>query len=196
MHADFHELTAIAAGSGAGNGHVATCPGCCAELGRIRRVRQALQALPAFEAPAGAWEAARSRPQGRTFAAISAPAQVAMAASLVVMLAAALLVTRPMGDAADEGARIPVAQPLAGLVAENSRLETVLAGLPETRATRAGTAYTVATLEDRLALVDERLTLVSLDPHAPEVAEDLWRERVTLMNSLVQVHYANAVASR
>lgn len=196
MHADFHELTGIAAGARPEDGHVGTCPDCRAELGRIRRVRSALQALPPHEAPEGAWEAARSRVKGRAAPAVLAPAHVAMAASLVTMLAAALLFARPMEEAADATAAIPMAQPLAGLVAENSRLEAVLAGLPATRATRAGTAYTVATLEDRLALVDERLTMVSLEPYAPEVAEDLWRERVTLMNSLVQVHYANAVASR
>lgn len=196
MHADFHELTGIAAGARPEDGHVGTCPDCRAELGRIRRVRSALQALPPHEAPEGAWEAARSRVRGRGAPAVLAPAHVAMAASLVTMLAAALLFARPMEEAADATAAIPMAQPLAGLVAENSRLEAVLAGLPATRATRAGTAYTVATLEDRLALVDERLTVVSLEPYAPEVAEDLWRERVTLMNSLVQVHYANAVASR
>jgi hypothetical protein len=196
MHADFHELTGIAAGARPEDGHVGTCPDCRAELGRIRRVRSALQALPSHEAPEGAWEAARSRVKGRAAPAVLAPARVAMAASLVTMLAAALLFARPKEEAADATAAIPMAQPLAGLVAENSRLEAVLAGLPATRATRAGTAYTVATLEDRLALVDERLTVVSLEPYAPEVAEDLWRERVTLMNSLVQVHYANAVASR
>lgn len=196
MHAHFHELTGIAAGARPEDGHVGTCPDCRAELGRIRRVRSALQALPPHEAPEGAWEAARSRVKGRAAPVVLAPARVAMAASLVTMLAAALLFARPMEEAADATAAIPMAQPLAGLVAENSRLEAVLAGLPATRATRAGTAYTVATLEDRLALVDERLTMVSLEPYAPEVAEDLWRERVTLMNSLVQVHYANAVASR
>ena len=43
---------------------------------------------------------------------------------------------------------------------------------------------------------DTRITAVALEPNAPEVAEDLWRERVTLMNSLVRVQYANALASR
>ena len=196
MHADFDELTLIACGARPGDGHVATCPACRAELGRIRRVRRALAALPRQDPPEGAWAGTLARVKGRAAPAIVAPAHVAMAASLVVMLAAALLFARPVGKATEASAAIPDAQPLAGLLAENSRLEAMLAGLPETRATRAGTAYTVATLEDRLALVDERLTVVSLEPHAPEVAEDLWRERLTLMNSLVQVQYASTVASR
>jgi len=37
---------------------------------------------------------------------------------------------------------------------------------------------------------------VSLEPHAPELAEGLWRERVTLLQSLVEVRYARMVAAR
>jgi hypothetical protein len=86
--------------------------------------------------------------------------------------------------------------PLDGLVARNARLEAYVAGLPQPRTTRVGTAYTVAAIEDRLAFLDDRITAASLEPNAPEVAEDLWRERLTLMDSLARVHYANAIASR
>jgi hypothetical protein len=76
--------------------------------------------------------------------------------------------------------------------AENERLEWLLASLPEPRTMRGSTAFTVAEIEDRLAFVDDRLSRVTLEPNAPERAEQLWRERVGLMNSLVQVRYTDA----
>jgi hypothetical protein len=83
----------------------------------------------------------------------------------------------------------------AEMRAENERLERILAALPERHAMRGSTAYTVAELEDRLALVDDRLSRVALEPNAPERAEALWRVRVGVMNSLVQVRYADAVGT-
>lgn len=82
-----------------------------------------------------------------------------------------------------------------GIRAENARLEWLLATLPERHAMRGSTAFTVAEIEDRLALLDDRLSHVALEPNAPERAERLWRERVDLMNSLVQVRYADAVGT-
>ncbi len=87
---------------------------------------------------------------------------------------------------------MPVA---AGMRAENDRLEWLLATLPERHAMRGSTAFTVAELEDRLALLDDRLSLVSLEPNAPERAERLWQERVEVMHSLVRVRYADAVGT-
>jgi hypothetical protein len=119
-----------------------------------------------------------------------------MAASLLVIVAAAVLVAGlPDGTPAPERT-LPPAPPLNGLIAENARLEGMLAGLPRPSTTRVRTAFTVATIEDQLALVDDRITSVTVEPHAPETAEQLWRDRVTLMNSLLQVQYASLLASR
>jgi hypothetical protein len=93
---------------------------------------------------------------------------------------------------ATEASALPVA---AAIRAENQRLESILASLPERNAMRGSTAFTVAELEDRLASVDDRLSLVSLEPNAPERAEALWRERVDVMHTLVQVRYADAVGN-
>jgi hypothetical protein len=79
--------------------------------------------------------------------------------------------------------------------AENERLERILEAPPASHAMRGSTAFTVAELEDRLALVDDRLSRVALEPNAPERAEELWRVRVGVMNSLVQVRYADAVGT-
>lgn len=155
-----------------------------------------LSSLREFPVPPGAWTAAQARHANRSAGYPAAPARLAMAASLLVMLAAAVLQAGMPRATATADRAVPAAPPLDGLVAENARLEAVLAGLPQQRTAHMGTAYAVVALEDRLALLDERITTVSLEPSAPEVAEELWRERVSLMNSLVQVQYANLMASR
>ena len=197
MHADFHELSELAAGRQQPSAHVRGCGACNAELARLRAVANGLRALASLAPPVAGWAGVQSRLERRAEFRAQAPKPLAyaMAASLLVVACTVMLLAhRPQASAvvSTDAAAVP----LDGLVAENARLEAYLAELPQPRTTRVGTAYTVATLEDRLALVDDRITAVALQPNAPEVAEDLWRERVTLMNSLVRVHYANALASR
>jgi hypothetical protein len=197
MHADFHELSELAAGRREPSAHVRTCGACHAELARLRTVRNGLRALGPLAPPPAGWAGVQSRLGRRAGLRAQAPMPLAyaMAASLLVVAFTVMLLAHPPQESAAAGMDT-AAVPLDGLVAENARLEAYLAELPQPRTTRVGTAYTVATIEDRLALLDDRITAVALEPNAPEVAEDLWRERVTLMNSLVRVQYANALASR
>ncbi len=197
MHADFHELSELAAGRHEPSAHVRTCGACHAQLARLRTVRNGLRALDPLAPPAAGWAGVQSRLERRAELRAQAPTPLAyaLAASLLVVAFTVMLLAHPSQESA-VASMDAAAVPLDGLVAENARLEAYLAELPQPRTTRVGTAYTVATIEDRLALVDDRITAVALEPNAPEVAEDLWRERVTLMNSLVRVHYANALASR
>ena len=156
----------------------------------------ALRDLPGFTPPGGAWAGAQARLARRAAGQPAAPARLAMAASLGVMLAAARIRGGlPQGEAPVDRAA-PLGAPINDLVAQNARLEALLADMPRQSTTRAGTAYAVAALEDRLAVLDDRITTVSLQPSAPETTEELWRQRVNVMNSLVQVQYANLVASR
>ncbi len=200
MHAGFNELSEIAAGRRSAGTHVAGCPDCRTELERLRRLREGLAALPGFAAPPVAWPSIRARAARTAGARRRGAVPAALAASLVAAAALAWLLAARPSPPADAGfaavAAAPGGAPVIELVAENARLEALLSQLPQSRTTRLGTAYTVAAIEDRLALVDDHLTTVTLEPYAPEVAEDLWRERVTLMNSLVQVHYARALATR
>jgi|GEM_PF-2293993 len=197
MHAGFDELSAMAAGQAQPGLHVAGCPICREELRRIRALRRRLGGLPGWHAGTGGLEQAESRLRERLARRRSArwtPRRaLPLAAGVLALVAAAIVVAgRPPRDAASAADWVPD----RALVAENARLEALLAVLPESRRTRLSSAYTVAALEQRLAWVDDRLTAVTLEPHAPEVEESLWKERVTLMNSLVQVEYARTLASR
>lgn len=156
-----------------------------------------LAALADFEPPAAGWAgvlaARRQRDSRQTMRWPAALAAVVLAAA--AGLGWWLQSTQRELAAASAPAVRAVALASDGVRAENARLEWVLATLPERNAMRGSTAFTVAEIEDRLALLDDRLSRVTLEPNAPERAERLWRERVDLMNSLVQVRYADAVGT-
>ena len=68
----------------------------------------------------------------------------------------------------------------------------ILRAIPaEPRVVRAGTAATIADIQDRIAAIDYQLS----DPDvtlSPEEEKIFWRERVRLMKSLVGLRYAQA----
>lgn len=153
-----------------------------------------LAALPGFEPPADAWRAILAA-RGRRESGSSRYWPAAVAAVLLVAVAGLAWLIQ---STQREAATAVVAMTDPGAVAstpireQNARLESLLAALPERRSMRGSTAFTVSQLEDRLALVDDRLSRIAMEPNAPEFSEQLWRERVDLMNSLVQVRYADA----
>jgi hypothetical protein len=81
---------------------------------------------------------------------------------------------------------------LQALMVQSQQLESDLRALPEEpRVVRASTAATLSGIEDRIAAIDYQLN----DPGirmTQEETELFWRERVRLMNSLVQLRYAQA----
>lgn len=150
-----------------------------------------LAALAEFEAPSGAWQAVIAARQARE-TRLDRRWPLAFAA---VALAATTGITAWLQSAqrvlADREAA-PSVMVAAGARAESERLERLLAQIPERRRIRGSTAFTVAELEDRLALLDDRLSRVALEPNAPERSERLWRERTDVLYLLVQVRYAGA----
>lgn len=81
---------------------------------------------------------------------------------------------------------------LNALKAESRDLERNLRLLPARPAVmKVSTATTIRELEDRIAAIDFRLNdrAVALDREQEQI---YWRERVRLMNSLVQLRYAQA----
>ncbi len=155
-----------------------------------------LSALAEFEPQAGGWEAViaarrrREHGQSRRWPVALAAAVLMAVAGLAWQLQSTqreLAATGSLPADSSAVAEDPVR-------AQNAKLEALLASLPEARVMRGSTAFTVSQLEDRLAFVDDRLSRIALEPNAPEHAERLWRERVELMNSLVQVRYADVAS--
>lgn len=156
-----------------------------------------LAMLAAFEPPAAGWQAvlaareARARRASLRWPALAAAAVLAVTVGLGWWLQSAQRALVAASNPAPRAAPVVASD----IRAANERLERVLAALPERHAMKGSTAFTVAELEDRIALLDDRLSRVTLEPNAPERAEQLWRERVEVMNSLVQVRYADAVGT-
>lgn len=156
-----------------------------------------LAALEGFEPPAGGWRAVLAARDARD-ARFDLRWPLALAATAMVAavgIAVGLQSSRRALDAGDTAPGQALAPVAADVRAENERLESILARLPERHAMRGSTAFTVAELEDRLAFLDDRLSRVALEPNAPERAERLWRERVDVMHTLVQVRYADAIGT-
>jgi hypothetical protein len=158
-------------------------------------LRRALEQLPAFEPPAGGWAAIEARlapaPPRRRYHASAA------AAAALAGLTAVALALWPGLESTPESAREhpAAATAIAGAELEqrSAQLERLLAALPRPRGTRASTGLTSTLLEDRIAMVDERLSLAPGDELPPAATRALWRERVLLLDSLVRVRYAAAV---
>lgn len=81
---------------------------------------------------------------------------------------------------------------LNALMVQSQQIERDLRALPgRPSLVRAGTAATIAELEDRIAAIDYRLNHPAIRL-SPVEAEIYWRERVRLMNSLLNLRRAQA----
>jgi len=181
-------------------------PDSAREIERLARVRDDLRRLPPIEPPHGVWEriaAQAARPRARMRPALAAAA-AAVAAVAGLLLAAPWRAGDPPETAGPPENRVLPALPLepeapdletdyARLVAESARLELMLAELGHTpQLMNAGTAGTIAELEDYIVLVDEQLSYAEARDADPRYRHALWRERVDAMSALLHVRYAQA----
>ena len=195
MHASTEQLLNLRDGVPVAAGvaqHVSGCDACSDELDRLHGVRAGLQALPPAAAPATAWNgvAARLDAPGLQWRHRVAAAAAAMAVAAVVAWAM-LPLARQADESATRAGAAPAPQPadLDELVSESRQLERLLRTLDRQspRTMSAGTAGTIAGLEDGIALIDYGLTYNEM---SGEASQRLWRQRVDLMHSLVQVRGA------
>ena len=159
-------------------------------------IARALRALPELAPPADGWPRLRRRLGRRR--APARPLWVALAAGAAALAALVLAPLLERGASVPETAAVaPQAAAPPGVVpalaARSAALERLLETLPPARAARAGTVYTTTLLEDRIALVDERLSTPDARPLPPATAAALLRERVALLDSLVRVRTAAVV---
>ena len=166
-------------------------------------LQRGLKRLPDTMPPRAVWQ--RIREQGATEGLLRPPVSlrpstwyggVGIAAAVVL---AAIIVPRAITTPVPESRTEPpmTAQTgqveltaLQALMVQSQQLESDLRALPEEpRVMRASTVATLSGIEDRIAAIDYQLS----DPGVqmtPEEKEIFWRERVRLMNSLVQLRYA------
>jgi len=207
MHATTEQLLSLRDGEAVAElvaQHVRNCPACSRELARLEAIRARLRTLPELDPPADLWRvvAADSLPGGGRRPMPWAPV-FAVAASFLVALAMILSFgarapDRPApGTTTDLVASTPA--PLGSvngvstseLLETSRRLETALHALPAApRVTRASTALTIAELQDSIFEIDAELSHRGLEPDREQA---LWRQRVDLMDALMQVRYAELV---
>ncbi|HUO82357.1 MAG TPA: hypothetical protein VM616_05805 [Gammaproteobacteria bacterium] len=197
MHARIDELLSLRDGepvAAAAARHAGDCPACAGELERLRGLRRRLRALPALPPPERGWEAVARRAYKRSARGrrLLAGAGLGLAASAAwLMVSLTLRETPPAPVAAPPVIAEAGAGANAELMRRSMALEHTLKGIDyQPNVVRASTAGTIADIEDRIALVDYQLSQAAAGSLSDAQSERLWRQRVDLMGSLVQVRYA------
>jgi hypothetical protein len=174
--------------------HVASCPTCSAELDRLHQRTARLKALPLLRPARDMWAPVAARHQKELRAHRLRRAGLMCLAAAASIAAIALggprLLPAPANDGGVTEAAIQEAQ------AQSATLEQVLdAYNPNGRVINGRTAGVAQVLEDRFAQVDQRLQAAEMAPEAvmqDQERLDLWRQRVGLMDALVDVHVTRA----
>jgi Tfp pilus assembly protein PilN len=169
--------------------HLAGCALCQEEMERLHQRVARLKALPPLRPARDRWSgiAAQLRTERRQrrnrYAGL---AGLAAAASIALAVGVAPLLTPPTSAEHEQ---------IEQIMERSRALESALQGYdPESRVLDGRTAGIAQELEDRIAGVDRELELTDLlDPRSrePELLK-LWRERVGLLDALVDVHVTRA----
>lgn len=174
--------------------HVDGCPACRAELERLHQRAARLRALPALRPSRDLWPAVRVRQrlESRRWQQRWTGVAGFLAAASVALALFWGDVARP--EAADASAEIAAARERSQVL--ESALEEYN---PELRVIDGRTARVSQALEDRIAELDQQLEAAQLrQVHRMEEEQQearmlqLWRERVGLLNALVDVHVTRA----
>jgi hypothetical protein len=187
--------------------HVTGCAQCRTHLEDLETVQWRLQSLPPVTdaAPRG-WPGVRARRAQREHAEHNRAvfARVAVAASVAVIavaiawrtgetpVTARIAPTQSNGMSAGTTADALALNRVAQLQDQSRALDAVMSQLGERPAVeRAGSAVPIESLEAQVQWVDHQLSTGG-DAIGAQSAEQLWRERVDLMHSLVRLRYVEA----
>lgn len=169
--------------------HVETCELCRDELDRLHQRVARMKALPSLPSPRDAWPAIRRRvadDRHHRRTRWMSIAGTAMAASILLAVVVRDI-SRP--DTLSATAAIDTAK------AQSRALEsTILRYNPEARVVDGRTARIAAELEDRIADLDQQLEVTQMREGQTRDQQllQLWRERVNLLDALVDVHVTKA----
>jgi anti-sigma factor RsiW len=186
MHCTIEDLVALRDGEGSvwARRHVEECAECQAERERLyQRVAQ-LKALPALRPPRDRWPAIRDT----VLAERSRRRQRWLRSGLAVAAAiVGIIIIRPINPTQALG------ENLAQAKQQSAQLETTLRDYDsDSRVMSGREADLTAQLEDQIAVLDGHLSQLGDSGSADAQLVDLWRQRVGLMQQLVQVHITRA----
>ncbi len=175
-------------GTASAREHLASCPACQAEATRLDQRVARVRALPSLRPARTHWPMLRVRLETerrhRRVLWIGA-AGMALAASIALVV----VVRR------HDGRRDQAELAIDSVKARSTQLEQLIENYnPERRVTDGTTALVAGQLEDRIAQVDHQLESVRLETgrQNDEQLLRLWRQRVGLLDALVDVHLTRA----
>ena len=175
-------------GVAAAHEHLNECSLCQAELHRLHQRVARLKALPTLRPSRDRWpetaarfraDRLRRRTRRVGFAGLAVAASVALAVTVV---------DRPQPVETNPNQ-------INQAMERSQALESALSEYnPEARVLDGRTARIAQELEDRIALLDRQLEMTELSPKQARDQEllQLWRERVGLLDALVDVHATRA----
>jgi hypothetical protein len=176
-------------GDAAAREHLDGCAPCRAELERLHQRVARLKALPALRSSRDRWPAVRNRLRAeRTRQRVRFAGLTGLAAAASVTLALGVSTLR---QPESERAPAEIEQAMVRSRALESALDRID---PESRVLDGRTAGIAQQLEDRIARLDRELEMAELMERQSRDAEllRLWRERVGLLDALVDVHVTRA----
>jgi len=169
--------------------HLDSCERCRLEADRLAQRSARLRALPSLRPARDNWPRVRARLEAdRRRMAIRRGLLVGLAAAAALILAVGLRPATPAATPATEVARV---------MTRSHQLEQFLQAYDaDSRVTDGQTARVAVDLEDRIAAVDQQLEAAQLLEERQRDAAmlQLWRQRVGLLDALVDVHLTQASA--
>jgi Tfp pilus assembly protein PilN len=175
-------------GQAAAREHLDGCAYCQTELQRLHQRVARLKALPTLRPARDRWPETRARfkaDRQRRRTRLAGFTGLAAAASLAAVLAIGRL----------SGPSEITAEQLTEIMERSHVLESALSEYdPESRVLDGRTARIAGELEDRIARLDRELELTELQQQQATDQDllKLWRERVGLLDALVDVHVTRA----
>ncbi|MGH7630335.1 MAG: hypothetical protein ACREOF_13335 [Gemmatimonadales bacterium] len=179
-------------GDQAARAHLDACESCRNELDRLHQRVARLRALPALRPSRDRWPAVEARLAAERRAyRLQRARRIAFAG-----LAAAASITLAVSVGGVNGPERAVAITEISRAMERSRAleEAIDYYNPEARVLDGRTARVAQEIEERIAALDQELELLDVTPDAARETRQLqlWRERVGLLDALVDVHVTRA----
>lgn len=186
MHPNLDDLLALRDGDGRAEAarHVEHCPQCSAAIDGLQSTASALRALPTVGADHDHWPEIRRRVVERRRKRLAVRIG-AVAASIVAVVATAVLVRSPVATVPPDPQVADVGVAIDELAAASRGLEAVLREPALQRQVLSPRrAAVIVDLEDRIALLDMALADQPTDRGAEQNVA-LWSHRVELLDALV-----------
>ena len=188
-HCSIEELLEVRNGEGSVGTkiHVDECEECRDELDRLHQRVASLKALPSLNAPRDRWPLVREQIVAGRQRVWWTRMGWAAAAAIALALGANGLVPWPAAEPEPE-------VELRTLVAQSAHLDSMLKSIEKrSRVVNGLTAVAIADLEDRIIILDSRLSSARRFTISEAELREMLEQRVLLMDALVNTHRKRTV---